>query len=70
MEVRRNVGWVQLRGDSQVLDRFFETAAFLDEFIPEPVTAQKALWVFGDHLFERIKIHTRLLDRAGRMIPL
>ena len=49
--------WVQLRRDGQVLDRFFETAAFLDEFIPEPVTSEKALGVFGDHLPERIKIH-------------
>lgn len=68
--MRRNVGWIQLRGDGQVLDRLFETAAFLDEFVPEPVTAKKALWVFGDHLSERVEIHTGLCFDAGRMIPL
>jgi hypothetical protein len=29
----------------------------LDEFISESVTAEKALWVFRDHLSERVKIH-------------
>jgi hypothetical protein len=68
--VRSNVGLVQLRGDGEVLDRLFEIPAFLKEFIPEPVTAEKALWVFGDHLSERVKIHAGLLVSAGRMIPL
>jgi hypothetical protein len=45
-------------------------ATVLNEFIPEPVTAEKALWVFGDHLSERVKIHVGLLESAGRMIPL
>ncbi len=60
---RCDATWVgiQLRGDGQVLNRFFEIATFLNEFIPEPVTAEKALWVFGDHLSERIEIHTGLL---------
>ena len=35
-----------------------------------PVTAEKALWVFGDHLSERIKIHTGLLMRECRILPL
>jgi len=64
------MGRVQLRGDGEVLDRLFEIPAFLKEFIPEPVTAEKALWVFGDHLSERVKIHAGLLVSAGRMIPL
>ena len=68
--MRRHVGRVQLRRDGQVLDRFFETAAFLDEFIPEPVTSEKALGVFGDHLPERIKIHVGLLVSVRGMIPL
>jgi len=68
--VRRNVGRVQLCGDCQVLDRFFEIPAFLNEFIPEPVTAEKALWVFGDHLSERIKVRVGLLVCAGHIIPL
>ena len=63
--MRRNVGRVQLCGDGQVLDRFFEIAAFLEEFIPKPVTAEKALWVFGDHLSERIEIHACLLVSDG-----
>ena len=37
--MRGYVGRIQLCGDGQVLDRFFEIAAFLDEFISEPVTA-------------------------------
>jgi hypothetical protein len=64
------MGWIQLCSDGQVLDRLFEIAAFLDEFIPESVTAEKSLWVFGDHLSEGIKIHAGLLVSAGRMIPL
>jgi hypothetical protein len=64
------VGRIQLRGDGQVFDRFFKIAAFLDEFIPEPVTAEKALWVFDDHLSERVEIHGILPIRAGHMIPL
>jgi hypothetical protein len=68
--VRSNVGRVQLRGDGQMLDRLFEIPAFLNEFIPEPVTAEKAHWVFGNHLSERVKIHAGLLMSAGRMIPL
>ena len=68
--MRSNVGRVQLRGDGQMLDRLFEIPAFLNEFIPEPVTAEKALWVFGYHLSERVKIHAGLLMSAGRMIPL
>jgi hypothetical protein len=63
--VRGDVSRIQLRGDGQVFDRFIEIAAFLDEFIPKPVTAEKALWVFGDHLSERIKIHTCLLVSQG-----
>jgi hypothetical protein len=63
--MRRNVGWIQLCGDGQMLDRFFKTAAFLDELIPEPVTTKKALWVSGNHLSECIKIHTGLLMSAG-----
>jgi hypothetical protein len=59
------VGRIQLCGDGQVLDRFFEMAAFLDEFISESVTAKKAIWVFGDHLSECIKIHAGLLVSAG-----
>jgi hypothetical protein len=53
-----------------VLDRFFEIPAFLNEFIPEPVTAEKALWVFCDHLSECVKIHAALLVSVGGMIPL
>jgi hypothetical protein len=52
-----------------VLDRLFKIATFLNEFVPEPVTAEKALWVFRDHLSERIKIHIVLLVIAGCMIP-
>ncbi len=66
----RNMGWVQLRGDSEMFDGFFEVAAFLDEFISQSVTAKKSLWVFGNHLSERIKIHVGLLVSGGRMIPL
>jgi hypothetical protein len=47
-----------------MLDRFFEMAAFLDEFIPESVAAKKALWVFGNHLSERIKVQVSLLVSA------
>jgi len=36
----------------------------------EPVPAKKALWVFGGHLTERVKIHAGLLVRVARMIPL
>jgi hypothetical protein len=64
------MGWIQLCSDGQVLDCLFEIAAFLDEFIPESVTAEKALWAFSDHLSECIKIHADLLVSAGRMIPL
>jgi hypothetical protein len=64
------VGWIQLRGNGQVLNRFFETAAFLDEFVSEPIAAKKALWVFSDHLSERIEIHAGSFVSAGRMIPL
>jgi hypothetical protein len=53
-----------------MFDGFLEIPAFLKKFIPEPVTAEKALWVFGDHLSERIKIHAGLLMSVGRMIPL
>jgi len=68
--VRCNVGRIQPCGDGQVLDRFFEIPAFLNEFIPEPVTAEKTLRVFGDHLSERIKIQAGLLVSAGRIVPL
>ena len=68
--MRCNVGRIQPCGDSQVLDRFFKIPAFLNEFIPEPVTAEKALRVFGDHLSERIKIQAGLLVSVRRMIPL
>jgi hypothetical protein len=68
--VRRNMGWIQLGGDSQVFDSFFEIAAFLNELVSEPVTAKKSLGVFGDHLSERIEIHAGLLVSARRMIPL
>ena len=70
MEMRGHVGWIQLCGDSQVLDRFFEIGAFLNELVPKPVTAEKALGVFGDHLSERIKIHADLLVCAECIIPL
>jgi hypothetical protein len=53
-----------------VLDCFFETATFLDEFMSQPVTTEKTLGVFGNHLSERIKIHAGLLASVGRMIPL
>ena len=68
--MRCYVGWIQLRGDGQVLNGLFEIPAFLNEFIPEPETAEKALWVFGDHLSERVKIHAGFLVSVGRMIPL
>lgn len=68
--MRRNMGWVQLRGDSQMFDGFFEVAAFLDEFISQPVPTEEPLGVFGNHLSERIKIHAGLLASVGRMIPL
>ncbi len=68
--MRRYVGRVQLCRDGQVLDRLFKIATFLNEFVPESVTTEKALWVFGDHLSERIKIHTVLLVIAGHMIAL
>jgi hypothetical protein len=62
--------WIQLCSNGQVLDCLFETAAFLDEFIAESITAEKALWVSGNHLSEGIKIHADLLVSAGPMIPL
>jgi hypothetical protein len=68
--VRRNMGWVQLCGDSQVFDGFFKIASSLEEFISESVTAKKARWVFGNHLSKRIKIHTGPLVGVWRMIPL
>ena len=68
--MRRDVGWVQLCCDGQVLDCFFEIATFLDEFISQPVPTEKPLGVFGNHLSERIKIHAGLLTSVGRMIPL
>jgi hypothetical protein len=64
------VGRVQLRGDGQVLDRLFKISAFLNEFIPEPVTTEKALWVFVDHLSERVEIQAILLVSEGRILPL
>ena len=68
--MRRDVGRVQLCGDGQMLNRFFKIAAFLDEFVAKPITAEKASWVFGDHLSEGIKIHVTHLMIAARMIPL
>jgi hypothetical protein len=53
-----------------MFDGLLEISAFLKEFIPEPVTAENARWVFGDHLSERVKIHAGLLMSVGRMIPL
>ena len=66
----RNVGRVQLRGDSQVFDGFLEAAAFLNEFMTQPVPTEKPLGVFGNHVSECIKIHAGLLASVGRMIPL
>jgi hypothetical protein len=60
-QMRCHVRRVKLRRDGQVLDDFFEIAAFLNEFIPEPEPAEKAPRVFGDHLSECIKIHAGLL---------
>ena len=68
--MRRDVGWVQLCCDGQVLDCFFEIATFLDEFMSQPVTAEKTLGVLGNHLSECIKVHAGLLASLGRMIPL
>jgi len=68
--MRRDVGWVQLCRDGQVLDCFFEIATFLDEFMSQPVPTEKSLWVFGNHLSEGIKIHAGLLVSVRRMIPL
>ena len=68
--MRGHVGRVQLLGDGQVLDRLFKISAFLNEFIPEPVTAEKALWVFVDHLSERVEIQASLLVSEGRILPL
>ena len=51
------MGWVQLRGDRQMLDRFFGAAVLLKNLIAESVTAQKTLGILGDHLTERINVH-------------
>jgi hypothetical protein len=40
-----------------MFDSLLEVPTFLKEFIPKPVTPEEALWVFGDHLSERVKIH-------------
>jgi hypothetical protein len=53
-----------------VLDDLFERPAFLNEFIPEPETAEKASWVFGDHLSERIKIHRPLAEETMCILTL
>src|SRR5215475_56190 len=68
--MRRDVGRIQLCGNGQVLDCLLEAAAFLDQFIPEAVTAQESLGVFGDHLFECVDIHTVLPVTMWRMVPL
>lgn len=68
--MRRDVGWVQLCRDGQVLDCLFKIATFLDKFMSQPVPTEKPLGVFGNHLSECIKIHAGLLASVGRMIPL
>ena len=48
---------VQLCGDRQVLDRFFEIAALLENFVTQSITTEKSFRILGDHLPKRVNVH-------------
>lgn len=52
------MGWVELRGDRQMLNGFLQIPAFLKYLVAESIAAEEALRILGDHLTERINVHS------------
>ena len=64
------MGRVQLGGDEEMFDGLLQISLFLNQFVSKPVTAEKALRIFGNHLSERVKIHAGFLVTVAGMLPL
>ena len=48
---------VQLCGDREMLDSFFDAAVFLKDLIAESIAAEESLGILGDHLTKSVNVH-------------
>jgi hypothetical protein len=58
--MRGDMHGIKLDRDAQMLDRFLQIPAFLQQLVAKTVPSQKSLGVLGHHLSECIKIHHSL----------
>lgn len=68
--MRCGVGWVELRGDRQMLNGFLQIPAFLKYLVAESIAAEEALRILGDHLTERINVHSTCRSNLSGTITL
>src|SRR5689334_7129505 len=48
---------VELNGDTEMFNRFFQAPAFLEDLVSEAVPAEESLRILRDHLTEAVDVH-------------